>query len=155
MRLLFKALVVVLLAVGVGNYLIYLKAGQFPINSVRENYNGDWLAAVKESITFNKFAAEAKKSVSDLTGEEPVQPVPTKVYKWTDANGQVHYGDKPRSADAEQVEVKIQNAISPPDDQTAEAAAEEPARAQQQTPLEKARAAAESMKARVQEQESQ
>ncbi len=77
------------------------------------------------------------------------------MYKWTDANGQVHYGDKPRSADAEQVEVKIQNAISPPDDQTAEAAAEEPARAQQQTPLEKARAAAESMKARVQEQESQ
>ncbi len=47
MRLLFKALVVLLLAVGVGNYLIYLKTGQFPINSVRENYNVDWLAAVK------------------------------------------------------------------------------------------------------------
>ncbi len=155
MRLIFKMLVAVVLAVGIGNYLIYLKTGQLPINSIRENYNGDWLTAIKESFSSSKFAAEAKKTVTDLTNDEPAQPVPTKVYKRTDANGQVHYGDKPQSPGAEQVDVKIQNAISPPDQNNAGVAVEGPAQVQQRTPLEKARAAAESMRARVQEQESQ
>jgi cytoskeletal protein RodZ len=153
MRLLFKALVVVVLAVGIGNYLIYLKTGQLPINSVRENYNGDWLAAVKESFSSSQLAA--RKTVDALTKNESSQPAPARVYKWTDANGQVHYGDKPQGTGSEQVEVKIQNAISPPDQQDAGLEAEKPAQTQQQSPLEKARAAAEAMKTRVQEQESQ
>ncbi len=153
MRLLFKALVVVVLAVGIGNYLIYLKTGQLPINSVRENYNGDWLAAVKESFSSSQLAA--RKTMDALTKDESSQPAPARVYKWTDANGQVHYGDKPQGTGSEQVEVKIQNAISPPDQQGLEEEVEKPAQAQQQSPLEKARAAAEAMKTREQEQESQ
>lgn len=154
MRLLFKALVVVMLAAGIGNYLVYLNTGQLPLRDFSNRLSSS-LANLKDEYAPGQLADKAKRTVDGLTQGETASAASAKVYKWTDANGQVHFGDKPQNAGAEQVEVKIQNAISPPDDQTAEAAAEEPARAQQQTPLEKARAAAESMKARVQEQESQ
>lgn len=149
MRLIFKALVVVVLLFGVANYLIYLKTGQSPINGVRENYHGDWLAAIKDSFSSDDLVEKAKKTVDDLRGDEPAKPAPTKVYKWTDAEGVVHYGDRPDTADAEQVEVKIQNAIPANEFQANPATSSAP-----QTPLEKTRAAAESMKTRAQQQEA-
>lgn len=154
MRFIVKSLVVVLVAFGVGNYLIYLKTGQFPVNNIRENYNGDWMAAIKESFSVDKLLTSAKKNIDEFTDDEAAKPAPTKVYKWTDANGQVHYGDKPQNVAAEQVDVKIQNAISAPDQQAAEAIVDGPVSAQQQTPIEKARSAADAMKARTQAQEA-
>lgn len=153
MRLIFKTLVVVVLLFGVANYLIYLKTGQSPINGVRENYNGDWLAAIKDSFSSDELVEKARKTVDDLSGEEQAKPAPTKVYKWTDAEGVVHYGDRPDTADAEQVEVKIQNAISADEFQSHPAKSSATSSAPQ-TPLEKARAAAESIKARSQQQEA-
>ncbi|PUA29418.1 MAG: hypothetical protein B0W54_02190 [Cellvibrio sp. 79] len=149
MRFIFKSLVVILLVLGVGNYLVYLKTGQFPITAIRENYNGDWLAALKESFSPDDLVSTAKKTVDDLTNDEADKPAPTKVYKWTDADGVVHYGDRPDTAGAEQVEVKIQNAISADEIQSKPASS-----SASQTPLEKARAAAESMKVRSQQQEA-
>lgn len=152
MRLLFKSVVVVLLAVGIGNYLIYLKTGQIPIHDLRERWGSDWLVDMQEKYSPDQLAENAKKTVASLTQDESDQPVPTKVYKWTDANGHTHYGDKPANAGAEQVEVEIRNAISPPDN-----AHSNPVPAQTdtaQTPLEKARAAAELMKTRTQQQEA-
>jgi hypothetical protein len=152
MRFIFKLLVAIVLVLGVGNYLVYLKTGQFPVSTIRENYKGDWLAAIKESFAPGELISEAKKTVDDLTREEPAKPAPTKVYKWTDANGQVHYGDRPDSAGAEQVEVKIQNAISAPDQPAP--AVEKVNGVSPQSPLDKARAAAKSMESRVREQEA-
>jgi len=149
MRLIFRTLVLVVLLFGIANYLIYLKTGQPPFNSVRENYNGNWLAAIKDSFSSSALVERAKKTVDDLSAEEPAKPAPAKVYKWTDAEGVVHYGDRPDSAGAEQVEVKIQNAISVDEFKSGSTNSSSP-----QTPLEKARAAAESMKARSQQQEA-
>lgn len=154
MRLVFKALVVVMLAAGIGNYLVYLKTGQMPLRDFSSRLASGF-ANVKDEYAPGQLVDKAKKTVDGLTQDDAAATESTKVFKWTDANGQVHYGDKPQSAGAEQVEVKIQNAISPPDQKNTELAVEEPAQVQQQTPLEKARAAAESMRARVQEQESQ
>ena len=145
----FKSLVVILLILGVGNYLIYLKTGQFPVTAIRENYNGDWLAALKDSFSPDDFVSTAKKTVEDLTKDEADKPAPTKVYTWTDAEGVVHYGDRPDTAGAEQVEVKIQNAISADEFQSKSTNSSAP-----QTPIEKARAAAEAMKTRSQQQEA-
>lgn len=160
-RLLFKSVVVLLLVFFIGNYLIYLKTGQMPLRDMRESMGDDWLVDVGELLS-NKLspaqlAADAKvamKNVSDKVSEpEPVPP--TKVYKWTDANGQVHFGDKPVASDAEQIEVDTRNAISAPEETASvmnqQDAAPKPS--VQESALDKARAAAEAMKQRVQQQE--
>ncbi len=149
MRFIFKSLVVIVIVLGIGNYLVYLKTGQFPIAKVRENYKGDWLAAVKETFSSDDLFAKAKKTVDGLTQDEAANPAPTKVYKWTDANGQVHYGDKPNGTGAEQVDVKIQNAVSPQDQGAAQTGVQQSTTSGLQTPLEKARAAADKMQTRT------
>jgi hypothetical protein len=35
------------------------------------------------------------------------------VYKWTDANGQVHYGDQPKSSEAEKVNIRANETTKP------------------------------------------
>ncbi|MEN0038852.1 MAG: DUF4124 domain-containing protein [Cellvibrio sp.] len=156
-RLLFKSLVVVLLVFGIGNYLIYLKTGNMPLRDMRDQFGGDWFAGLRDSVSPDQLATDAKQAVKGIadkySGSEPAAP--TKVYKWTDANGQVHFGDKPTAAGAEQVEVKIQNAISEPDDKVKKSTATAVANEQSgsESALDKARAAAEAMKQRVQQQE--
>lgn len=157
MRLLFKSIVVVVLILGIGNYLVYLKTGQMPLRDMSERMGDDWLVDLRELFSPDQIKTDAKKVVDDIASEyaDPKPAAPTTVYKWTDADGRVHFGDKPQNAGAQQVEVKIQNAISAPDQQNPAALDEEPLRAREPSPLEKARAAAEAMKARVQEQEAQ
>lgn len=160
-RLLFKSVLVVLLVFFIGNYLIYLKSGQMPLSDMRARMGDDWLVDLREllsdKLSPNQLAADAKqamKSVSDKVSE-PETPAPTKVYKWTDANGQVHFGDKPLSSSAEQIEVDTRNAISAPESSrwAKPESKSEQVSADTSSPLEKARAAAEAMKQRVQQQE--
>ena len=153
MRLLFKSLVVVLLVFGIGNYLIYLKTGQMPVHDLRERWGNDWLVEAQEKYAPDQLSKKVKSVVDDLTNDESEKPSPTRVFKWIDDNGQVHYGDKP-NANAGQVEVNMRNAISPPEHHSLDVVADKPLSAPQQTPIEKARAAAEVMKARTQEQET-
>jgi hypothetical protein len=163
-RLLFKSVVVALLVFFIGNYLIYLKTGQMPLRDMRERMGDDWLVDLRELLTnklsSDQLASDAKevmKNVSDKVSEpEPVAP--TKVYKWTDANGQVHFGDKPVASGAEQIEVDTRNAISVPEDADSDIGLEFAPQATtqqsaQESALDKARAAAEAMRQRVQQQE--
>lgn len=156
-RLLFKSVLVVLLVFFIGNYLIYLKTGQMPLSDMRARMGDDWIVDLRELFSPNQLAADAKeamKSVSDKVSG-PETPAPTKVYKWTDANGQVHFGDKPLSSGAEQIEVDTRNAISAPESSrwAKPESKSEQVSADTSSPLEKARAAAEAMKQRVQQQE--
>ena len=153
MRLLFKSLVVALLVLGIGNYLIYLKTGQMPVQDLRERWGDDWLVDAQEKYAPEQLSKKIKSAVDDLTHDESEKPSPTKVFKWTDDNGQVHYGDKPND-NARQVEVNMRNAISPPEHHSLDVIADAPQIAPQQTPIEKARAAAEAMEARTREQET-
>lgn len=159
-RLLFKSVVVLVLVFAIGNYLIYLKTGQLPLHDMRERMGGDWLVDLRELVSNklspDQLAADAKgvmKSVSDQV-IEPDTPAPTKVYKWTDANGQVHFGDKPVTSDAEQIEVDTRNAISAPEQSADRVTSPTPTtKTVSESALDKARAAAEAMKQRVQQQE--
>lgn len=155
-RLLFKALTVVLLVFFVANYLIYLKTGQMPLRDMRERMGDDWLVDLRESFAPDQLAADAKqamKSVADKVSEpEPAAPI--KVYKWTDANGQVHFGDKPVASSAEQIEVDMRNAISAPEESAPIVEQRTAPKASvQESALDKARAAAAAMQQRVQQQE--
>lgn len=155
-RLLFKSLVVVLLVLGIGNYMIYLKTGNMPLRDMREQMGSDWLVDLSELFSPDQLAADAKQAVKDIADDysDPEPAAPTKVYRWTDANGQVHFGDKPVVADAEQIEIDTRNTISAPDAKAGRFMT--PAATHQQSvsesALDKARAAAETMKQRVQQQ---
>jgi len=157
LRLLFKSVVVLLLIFFIGNYLIYLKTGQIPLRDMSERMGDDWLVDLRELLSPDQLAADAKqamKNVSDKVSEpEPVAP--TKVYKWTDANGQVHFGDKPVASGAEQIEVDTRKAISAPEETASVIDQQDaaPKASVQESALDKARAAAEAMKQRVQQQE--
>lgn len=156
-RLLFKSVVVLLLVFFIGNYLIYLKTGQMPLRDMRERMDDDWLAGLRDFFSSDQLAADAKaavKTVSDKVSE-PEAPAPTKVYKWTDTNGQVHFGDKPLARGAEQLEVDMRNAISAPEEipSIIEQQDTAPKASAYESALDKARAAAEAMKQRVQQQE--
>lgn len=156
-RLLFKSVVVLLLVFFIGNYLIYLKTGQMPLRDMRERMGDDWLVDLRELFSPDQLAADAKQAVKNVSDKvsEPEAPAPTKVYKWTDASGQVHFGDKPIASGAEEIEVDTRNAISAPE-ATASAVDQQEASPQatvQESALDKARAAAEAMRQRVQQQE--
>lgn len=156
-RLLFKSVVVLVLVFFIGNYLIYLKTGQVPLRDMRERMGDDWLVDLRELFSPDQLAADAKqamKNVSDKVSEpEPVEP--TKVYKWTDANGQVHFGYRPVASGAEQIEVDTRNAISAPEETASISDQQDaaPKASVQESALDKARAAAEAMRQRVQQQE--
>lgn len=156
-RLLFKSVVVLLLVFFIGNYLIYLKTGQMPLRDMRERMGDDWLVDLRELFSPDQLAADAKQAVKNVSDKvsEPEAPEPTKVYKWTDANGQVHFGDKPVASGAEEIEVDTRNAISAAE-ATASAVDQQEAAPQatvQESALDKARVAAEAMRQRVQQQE--
>lgn len=160
-RLLFKSAVVVLLVFFIGNYLIYLKTGQLPLHDMRERMGDDWQVDVRESLlnklSPDQLAVDAKQAMKNLSDKvsEPEAPAPTTVYKWKDANGQVHFGDKPVASDAEKIQVNTRNAISAPQQTSyvAERQDTAPKASAQQSALDKARAAADAMKQRVQQQE--
>lgn len=156
-RLLFKSIVVVLLVFFIGNYLIYLKTGQMPLRDMRERMGDDWRVDLREMFSADQLAADAKQAMKNVTDKvsEPEPVAPTKVYKWTDANGQVHFGDKPAASGAEQIEVDVRNAISAPEEAASVVDQQEDASqpTAQESALDKARAAAEAMRQRVQQQE--
>lgn len=154
-KLLFKSLVIVLLVAGIGNYLVYLKTGQLPLNNARERMD-NWMVDLRHFFSPEHIKTDTKQVMDKIAKQykEPEPVAPTKVYKWTDADGRVHYGDKPQVANAEQVEVKIQNAISAPTtNQSADNKDAVAAQSNGDSPLEKARAAAEIMRQRIQAQE--
>ncbi|WP_323816217.1 DUF4124 domain-containing protein [Cellvibrio sp. NN19] len=155
-RLLFKSIVVVLFVFFVGNYLIYLKTGHMPLRDMKERMGSDWWVDVRELLSPNQLAEDAKGVVKQVTDQmsEPEAPQPVKVYKWTDANGQVHFSDKPVANGAKQMNVELRNAISAPDESVnQQVAAPESTKPTSESALDKARAAADAMQQRVQQQE--
>lgn len=156
-RLLMKSLVVVLLALGIGNYLLYLKTGQMPVMDVRDKISNHGFGEVFQSFSADRLATDARaaagKVVNQLSTSEPAHNA--KVYKWTDAEGRVHFSDKPLVHNAQQIEVDTRPAISAAESSswpksnplTKDKVVDE------SSPLEKARAAAEAMNARAVQQE--
>lgn len=156
-RLLFKSFVVALLVFFIGNYLIYLKTGQLPLRDMRERMGDDWLVDLRELLSPDQLAADAKAAMKNVSDQysEPEPVAPTKVYKWTDANGQVHFGDKPVASGAEQIEVDTRNALSAPEEAASVINRQDtaPQATAQESALDKARAAAEAMNQRARQQE--
>ncbi len=156
-RLLVKSVVVLILMFAIANYLIYLKTGRLPLHDMRERMGSDWLVDLRESFSPDQLVSDAKGVMKNVTEQVTEQnaPAPTKVYRWTDANGQVHFGDKPATTGAEQLEVDTRNAISAPEKNTNQRAASpiSDSTTVSESALDKARAAAEAMKQRVRQQE--
>jgi hypothetical protein len=156
-RLLMKSLVVLVLAIGIGNYLIYLKTGQMPVLAMRDKIDSNGFGDLFQSFSVDNIAAEARAAADKMVNQFSTveQASDTKVYKWADAAGRVHFSDKPLVQNAEQIEVDTRNAISAPESSSwpkPKVLAEDKV-ANEPSPLEKARAAAEAMNARATQQE--
>lgn len=136
MRIAFKILVVLGVVIGISNYVIYLQTGRMPVQ--------EWVKNI--SLKPSDMASGAKNLGKNVIDQ--VKPSePTKVYKWTDENGVVHYGERAATENAEEVAITDHDVVPV----QAESAQEGD---DNQAPLEKAKAAAEAMKARIKEQES-
>jgi hypothetical protein len=152
--LIIKSLVVVALALGASNYLIYLKTGRLPVDEWRKNWSTQALVDWYEALSFADWGAETRHMRDRLRGsDDSAGSAAVTVYKWTDAQGQVHYGQQPR-AGAQALEIH-------PDESAMSAATAVPAAAKAQAAagqdeasvLDKARAAADSMSKHYQEQD--
>lgn len=155
--LILKSLLVVMLVISLGNYLVYLKTGRIPLVDMRAAMGDDWLVDLRELLSPEQLTEDAKQLVqkaADSYGEAP-PPAPTKVYKWTDEHGQVHFGDAPKAANAEPLELDLRNSISAPEPSATldEATGSDASGDAGLTPIEKARAAVEAMEAKAQQQE--
>lgn len=145
MRLIFKALVVVVLAVGLGNYVVYLNTGKLPLSDLKSKLS---LSSLDFSPT--QVFENTKRATTDAVGEHfssKSETSATKIYKWTDEDGVTHYGERPVGANAQALDVNDGNVTILSIDDSAKAELEEapPVPGEPQTPLEKARAAAEAM----------
>jgi hypothetical protein len=107
-KLLFKILLVLALAAGIGNYLIYLKTGQFPLSQ----HGPRWKETLKNSL--QNHVQDGKNAVSNLPDQvnalkniTPPALVPknnnTQAYKWVDKQGVVHYSDQPPTVEQAQM----------------------------------------------------
>ncbi len=123
---------------------------------LQQRSGDDWLVDLREMLSPSQLTADAKKLVNDVADQYgDSSSGAAKVYKWTDANGQVHFGDAPKSENAQQIEVDLRNAIASPGAATNVATESGDTVGAELTPLEKARAAVEAMEARTQQQEQQ
>jgi hypothetical protein len=80
------------------NYLEYKKTGSIPIQQ--------WFAHIQSSAI-----PSLKNSVKSATGDS--SPATVKISKWTDANGVVHYENRPVDG-AKTIEVEPNKNILPP-----------------------------------------
>ena len=149
-KLLVKSCVVILLGAGIANYMIYLNTGRMPARDLYYSAQGDWRATLSQWWSPEGLLQEAELTLKNVANKytEPERPASVKVFKWTDTQGQVHFGDKP-SAGAEQLEVDMRDAISAPEPVVSPSSAQskpEPSGLVDESPLAKARAAAEAMR---------
>lgn len=153
--LIMKSLMVLVFVAGIGNYLVYLKTGQMPLLAMRDQFAGKSPGDFLPRFSADQLASDAReaahKVANQLSNEEPAPEV--KVYKWTDAEGRVHFSDKPQSQNAQQITVDTRNTLSPTSTQPATHSANETAAGDTASPLEKARAAADAMNRRAAQQE--
>ena len=92
MRFLFTLVILGLLVVGVVNGAIYLKYGKMPLRDwVQSAQQNGFVAATNELIPAYKKLFD--QTVENTQAHEASKPV--KIYKWTDANGRIHYDNKP------------------------------------------------------------
>ena len=99
MKVIARVAFLVLVAVAASNYLVYSKTGNLPVKN--------WLA----NLQGGNISQQIKKVISEPAG--PASKV--SIYKWTDANGIVHYENRPvKGATLVEVSTDI-NLLPPPE----------------------------------------
>ncbi len=141
-RLIGRGLLFVGVFAGIANYLIYLQTGQMPAR--------DWWIKIQSGSWHGSIQQLEASAAAKIPGAK----TKVEVYKWTDADGVVHYGEKPGTEAAEVISVQTQgNSMAAPVSVPV-GEAQEQVNQPQGSPLEQARAAAEAMRAHNQAQDA-
>lgn len=89
--------VIIVLGVGLFFGFVFYKTGSVPVQEWSEQLQRDGVAGTFKKISAGQFVAQTKQIVKDVTGDSIVisPATPVQIYKWTDANGVVHYDNQP------------------------------------------------------------
>jgi hypothetical protein len=85
-RYLFKLGIFLGLMTGIGNYLVYLGTGRVPFNDVWQHFKKNPVEIPKPG----SFDLPSLPQLPSISGKHE-----SRAFKWTDANGVVHYSDQP------------------------------------------------------------
>ena len=153
--LILKCIVATFLAIGIANYLIYLKTGNMPIIEWKNKFSQMHFASELKKFSTKNVLPDAKQSIEKLMPESmsSTSEAPVKIYKWKDNKGVIHYENRPVNG-AHEMSVDVNSNIlkheSLPTD-TKPASNQNDVNSQidstELSPVEKARAASELMKA--------
>ncbi|MES2824250.1 MAG: DUF4124 domain-containing protein [Pseudomonadota bacterium] len=90
-------LIITLLGLGLFCGFVFYKTGNVPVQEWSEQLQRDGVMGTFKKISAGQFVAQAKEIVKDVTGDSIITSpaTPVQIYKWTDANGVVHYDNQP------------------------------------------------------------
>lgn len=130
-------LLIALLGLAAFNGYTFYKTGNIPLRDWGQQVARDGLTATWQNFSFSRVISQVKQNANALAGEEVVAPGPTKIQisKWTDAQGVVHYDNKPVKG-AASITINPNANVLPMEDAQAPAAAEAPPMTLQQEMLE-------------------
>lgn len=150
LRLLGKIVVLFLAVFGISNYLLYLKMGQMPLGGWVQTWKAEGMEGLSKKISTEEVTAKIKQVKNGLTTNNFLPSNQTvSVYKWTDAEGVVHYSERPQSKNAQELHINPDvNILSSASGSTENKKHIDINAANSHSPIEKARAAAEQISIR-------
>lgn len=120
-------LFLVLLSIAVFNGFAFYKTGNLPLRTWGEQVASDGLEASLKHFSLKDMFNKTKQDISEITGTEAPASGPQKlqISKWTDAQGVVHYDNKPVPG-AATISINPNANVLPMEDAPAAAPAEKP-----------------------------
>ena len=90
-KIICKSIALLVVVIGLVNYLVYLKTGQMPVKEfVSSARDFSWSLPDMPQISLPESIQKLGNSATDMLPENQ-----TRIYKWTDAHGVVHYSEEP------------------------------------------------------------
>lgn len=108
-KLIFKSFLVAMIFMGIANYFIYLNTGQLPLKNLTDKISRidlkSYFSFSMPDIKDGNLVESGGQSLNS-TGEKIMSDGKTRIYKWTDAQGVVHYDQNPPShSDAQEMTI--------------------------------------------------
>lgn len=121
-------LFLVLLSIAVFNAFAYYKSGDLPLRTWGEQVAREGLVASLKNFSARDIFNKTKQDIREISGAEAPASGPQKlqISKWTDAQGVVHYDNKPVPG-AATISINPNANVLPMEDAPAVESAEKPA----------------------------
>lgn len=93
-KAIFKSLLVVVISIGLVNYLVYLQTGKMLRKNSVVNFASSLHMRRLSDFSFFNFLQEKMMDSFESVGPKISSNSQTPIYKWTDERGMVHYSEE-------------------------------------------------------------